>query len=48
MRSTMAEDRINGLAMLHIHYNLEVDVDVIIDQFARLHPRRMEFIDILK
>ena len=41
MRSTMTEDRINGLAMLHVYYGVEVDIDAIINQFVRLHPRRM-------
>ena len=48
MRSTMTEDRINGLAMLHVHYGVEVNIDAIINQFVRLHPRRMEFINILQ
>ena len=41
MRSTMTEDRINGFAMSHIYYCVEVDIDAIINQFVRLHPRRM-------
>lgn len=42
MRSTMAEDRLQGLSLLHIHYDLDVPVEGIIDRFARKQPRRME------
>ena len=33
--------------LLHIHYNMEIDLDKIIRQFAKLHPRRMELANIL-
>ena len=28
-----------GLALLHIHYNTEIDLDEVISRFARIHPR---------
>jgi len=40
--------RLTGLALLHIHYNMDtVDFDEIIRRFARLHPRRMQLANIL-
>jgi len=39
--STMSQTRLTGLALLHIHYNMEIGLDEIICRFARLHPRRM-------
>ena len=47
LRSTMSQTRLTGLALLHIHYNMEIDLDEIIRRFARLHPRRMELANIL-
>jgi hypothetical protein len=44
----MVEDRMNGLAMMHIHYAAEGNIDTVINTFARQHPRRMQFADILK
>ena len=35
------QDRINGLALLHIH------IDKAIDMFAAMHPRRMRMINFL-
>ena len=48
LRSTMGQDRLNGLALMHVHYAMPLDVSVIVDDFARLHPRRMELVNILK
>ena len=45
---TMTEERMNGLLLTHIHYDMELDIDRIIDEFARQHPRRMELLDILQ
>jgi len=33
--------------LLHIHYNMEIDLDEIIHRFARLHSRRLELTNIL-
>ena len=37
----MGQERMNGLALMHIHYDIQLDVDEIIDRFARIPPRRM-------
>ena len=41
MRSTMKEDRLNGLALMMVHRTISVSVENIIDTFAAKHPRRM-------
>ena len=46
LRSTMGQDRLNGLALMHFHYSINVDVGEILDMFARKHPRRMTLIDV--
>ena len=49
MRSTMGQDRLNGLALLmHVHCTMLLGVYVFVDDFARLHPRKMELVNILK
>ena len=47
LQSTMSQTRLTGLALLHIHYNMDIDFDEIIRRFARLHPRRMQLANIL-
>ena len=48
LRSTMTQERLNGLALLHIHRNIELKVSGIIDLFAQKHPRRLELSNILQ
>ena len=43
----MGEERLNGLAALHVHNNIPVDLEKIIDNFARKHSRRMTMVNIL-
>lgn len=35
LRTTMTQERITGLAMLHIHKNIEVDIERVIDRYAK-------------
>ena len=35
----MSEDRLTGLALMHIHSDMDINLDEIIDNFAREHPR---------
>ena len=44
LRSSMLEERLTGLALLHIHHDIPVPVDVIIDRFARLGPHRLTYL----
>lgn len=44
----MSEERLTGLALMHIHKDIDVDIEEIIDSFAQEHPRRMKLDCILK
>ena len=41
MRSSMGQDRLTDLALLNIHYDMELELDDVIDIFSRKHLRRM-------
>ena len=43
-RSTMLEDRLNGLALMHIPQEIIPDVDEVINKFALMGPRKLEFV----
>ena len=47
LRSTMVNERLNGLAQMHINDVITVDPDEVINMFARQNPTRMQFLDIL-
>ena len=42
LRNTVVQDRLNGLALMHAHRELELDLEKIIDLFANLHPEENE------
>ena len=42
--TTMIAERLNGLALMHIHRDIEPDVEEIINKFAQLGPRRLELL----
>ena len=44
LRSTISEDRLNGLALLNVHRNIKIDLTEAVDQFAHAHPRRLHFL----
>lgn len=41
-RTSMRQDRLASLALMHIHYNENVEVSEVVDIFARKHQRRMQ------
>ena len=47
LRSSMGQERLSGLALMHIHYGMELNLEEIIDIFARKHPRKIMLADIL-
>ena len=47
LRNTMSENRLIGLALLHVHREIQLDIQEVIDRFAIRHPRRMKLLDIL-
>ena len=42
----MSQYTLDGLAALHSHRNIRTNDDAIIDKCARMHPRRLEMINI--
>lgn len=40
-RSTMTEDRMTALLLLHVHKDIALDYGKVIDKFASMKPRRM-------
>ena len=44
----MGQERMDSLASMHIHRDIDVNVNTIIDEFAKQHPRRMQFSRILE
>ena len=47
LRSTMSQERLNGLALLFVHYDIEIDYEEVLNIFARNYKHRLQFIDIL-
>lgn len=47
MRATMGQDRLASLALIHIHYDSDINVVKVVDRFAELHPRRLEMTSII-
>jgi hypothetical protein len=41
----MTNDRFNALTLLFVHKDIELDIDAVIDLYARKHPRRMILLD---
>ena len=40
----MGQERLPGLAFLNANREIEVDVDKVIDRFAKIGNRRLEFV----
>ena len=47
LRNTMVQDRLNGLALMHAHREMELDLEKIVDLFPNLHPRGVRVENIL-
>ena len=47
LRSTMGQERLNVLALIHTHYDIHDKAEEVIGLFARKHPRRLQLTDIL-
>ncbi|XP_011409433.1 PREDICTED: 52 kDa repressor of the inhibitor of the protein kinase-like [Amphimedon queenslandica] len=47
MRSKMGNDRLTSNALLHLHRDVSVEVPTVINEFAKLHPTRLEVGNIL-
>ena len=44
LRTTMKEDRLNGLALMHVHRQIPIDFDEAMEKFARKHPRKLQLL----
>jgi len=40
----MGNDRLNGLALMSVHYDLVLDKEAILDMFVAKQPRRLELL----
>ena len=38
LRSGMTNELLSGLALLHVHQDIPIDVEEVIDEFSRRHP----------
>ena len=47
MRHCMTEERLTALALLHIHYDTHINMEEVVNMFARMPPRRLEMDNIL-
>ena len=43
----MGESRLSSLALMHIKYDMLVDLDEIVNLFQDLHPRKMQLSSLL-
>ncbi|CAI6364866.1 unnamed protein product [Macrosiphum euphorbiae] len=44
LRNTMSQNRLNGLAMLHIHREIDVQTSEVLSVLGKKGPRRLNFI----
>lgn len=44
LRTTMTQERLTGLALLHVHRQIPISVDNVINRFANMKNRRLEFV----
>lgn len=47
LRSSMTNERLTSLTLLHVHQDIPVDISETIDEFSRRYPRRLRLINIL-
>ena len=43
-RSTMKNEMLNGLALMHVHKDIEPNVNEVLTKFAQQHPRRLDLL----
>ncbi len=44
----MTQERKNGLALLHVQRDMQLELENVRDMFARKHPRRIERLNVLE
>uniref|UniRef100_H2ZYW2 DUF4371 domain-containing protein n=1 Tax=Latimeria chalumnae TaxID=7897 RepID=H2ZYW2_LATCH len=40
LRNAMSEERMTNLTLMHVHYDMNIDVDQVVDKFIRKHPSK--------
>ena len=45
LRSTMGNDRLNGLALMLIHRDVELNPDAVVEELSRHYPCRLLLIN---
>ena len=48
MRTSMTQEILSSLALLHIHYDVPIDLDEAVNIYFRLHPRRLALDSLIK
>ena len=43
----MTRERLSSLALMHIHYDTDIDLEEVVDAFAKKHPRTLELTTVL-
>ena len=44
LKTTMGENRLSSLTLLHVHRNVAIDLEYAVDRYARLHTRKLQFL----
>jgi len=47
-RACVGQERLSSLALMHIHYQVKIVLDEVVNLFATKHPRRLELGTILR
>ena len=45
LRSSMSNERLSSLTLLHMHQDIPIDIEEVIDEFSRHHPRWIQLSD---
>jgi hypothetical protein len=43
----MGQDRLSSLALIHIHHDMPIDLDEVVNIFSTKHPCRLELGNVL-
>ena len=46
LRASMGQERLSGLALMHINYDIDIDIERVIKIFVSKKPRALEFVNI--
>ena len=47
LRASMTTERLSALALINIHYGHPIDFDTVIDTFLKLHPRKIDNLNLV-